>query len=208
VPIWHFSLLLVACILLAACGYQFQVEGKGPTIGPTKAVEGKTDKPQPRLRILMMENKAFEPNLEIKYTSYLRREFSTGSGALVVGDGQAADLIMKPYLVSVSLPALAFNQTATLEDRATVMIKVTVEDTKTGKMVWDRMATASSEYFVTNDIQFNRVLQSRAQEQAGRLIAEDLATQFLSFLEVGPERKTPGLPPLPSQTPMPGIGVR
>jgi hypothetical protein len=38
---------------------------------------------------------------------------------------------------------------------------------------------------VTNDLQFNRVLQLRALEQAGRLIAEDLATRFLSYLEAG-----------------------
>ena len=34
-------------------------------------------------------------------------------------------------------------------------------------------------------------------EQAGRLIAEDLATQFMSFLEAGPEpqKAVPGAPP-------------
>jgi hypothetical protein len=38
---------------------------------------------------------------------------------------------------------------------------------------------------VTNDLQFNRVLQNRALEQAGRYVAEDLASRFLMQLESG-----------------------
>jgi hypothetical protein len=34
-------------------------------------------------------------------------------------------------------------------------------------------------------LQFNRVLQNRALEQAGRFIAEDLASRFLLQLESG-----------------------
>jgi len=196
---------LAASILLAACGYQFQVEGPGPTIGAAKAVhEGKPDKPPPRVRILTLENKAFQPNLEVKYTSYIRKEFSTGSGASVVSDGQPADLILKGAIVGVSAPALAFNQVATLENRVVVVVKVTAEDAKTGKIQWDRLATAQSEYFVTNDLQFNRLLETRALEQVGRLIAQDLATQFLNFLEVGPEPKqVQGV--IPTQMPPPAM---
>ena len=77
---------------------------------------------------------------------------------------------------------------------------------RTGKVVWDRPSTASSEFFLTNDLQFNRVLQTRALEQAGRLIAEDLATQFLDYLEAGPQPVKPagGLAPLPPPEPEPG----
>lgn len=195
---------LAMLVLLAACGYQFQVEGPGPTIGPTKAgADGKPEKPPPRLRILTLENKAFEPNLEVKYTGYIRHEFSTGSGTTVVADGQPADMILKGAIVMVSIPALAFTQGATLENRVSVIVKASVEDTHTGKIVWDRYASASSEFFVTNDLQFNRVLQTRALEQAGRLVAEDLATQFLSFVEVGPEPKQTHAVPLPLGAPMP-----
>ena len=195
----HCLLPIAYCLFLGACGYQFQVEGPGPTIGGTSATrpDGRPAKPPPRLRIMNFENKAFEPNLEIKYTAYTRHEFSAGSGAIVVSQGEQADLILKGQLVSVSVPSIAFTKSETQESRVTVSVKVFVEDVKTGKVVWDRLASASSEFFVTNDLQFNRVLQTRALEQAGRLIAEDLATQFLNFLEVGPEPQTPvpGAPP-------------
>ena len=39
--------------------------------------------------------------------------------------------------------------------------------------------------FLTQDLQFNRVLQNRALEQAGRFVAEDLASRFLLFLDTG-----------------------
>ena len=192
-------LLLPFALPLAGCGYQFQVEGKGPTIGGSSLTrpDGQSAKPLPRLRIMTFENKAFEPNLEIKYTAYTRHEFSAGSGAMVVPQGAQADLIMKGQLVSVAIPSIAFTKSDTLESRVTVSVKVSVEDVTTGKVVWDRLASASSEFFVTNDLQFNRVLQTRALEQAGRLIAEDLATQFMNFLEAGPEPKklVPGAPP-------------
>jgi len=153
------------------------------------------------------ENKAFEPNLEIKYTTYTRHEFSAGSGAIVVPPGELADMTLKGQIVSVVVPSIAFTQSATLESRVTVTVRAFVEDSASGKVLWDRVASASSEYFVTNDLQFNRVLQTRAMEQAGRLIAEDLATQFLSFLEAGPEPGRPGVLQLaPVSAPEPGKG--
>ena len=49
--------------------------------------------------------------------------------------------------------------------------------------MWEQRATGASEYFLTNDLQFNSVLQRRALEQAGAKIAGDLATRFLLYLE-------------------------
>ena len=62
---------------------------------------------------------------------------------------------------------------------------VKVEETRTKRLVWTQMAKGSSEFYVTPDLQFNRVLQNRALEQAGRFVAEDLASRFLLQLESG-----------------------
>jgi hypothetical protein len=128
---------------------------------------------------------SFEPNLEAKFTTYTRHEFAAGSGAQVVTDSEEADLVLKAQIVSVILPTLTFDITRTLETRATVFVTAVVQERGTGKPVWNQTVTASSEFFVTEDLQFNRVLQTRALEQAGRLIAEDLATRFLDHLESG-----------------------
>ena len=170
-------------LTLTACGYQFRVEGAGPTIGgatPTTA-----SGPSPRLIIRTLTNSSFEPNLETRYTNYLREEFSTGSGAKVVSDSEGADLILSGRILSVTLPTLSFSQTATLESRAEVVLVIRVEDAQTKKLVWTQIVKGASEFFVTSDLQFNRTLQNRAMEQAGRLVASDLAARFLLQLETG-----------------------
>jgi len=174
---------LASCLALAACGYQFRVEGPGPTIGGTAASTSK--EPPPRLVIRTLENRSFEPNLETRYTNYLRHEFSSGSGAQVVPDSEAADLVLTGSILSVSVPSLSFTQTTTFESRTEVVVLVKVEETRTKKPVWVQTAKGASEFFVTTDLQFNRVLQNRALEQAGRFAAADLAARFLMHVESG-----------------------
>ena len=184
-------LACLACLaLLAGCGYQFRVEGAGPTIGSTTATSSSTS-PPPRLIVRTLENKSFEPNLETRYTNYLRHEFSSGSGAQIVMDTEAADLVLSGKILSVSVPTLSFSQTTTLESRAEVVVIVKVEETRTNRLVWAQTAKGTSEFYVTSDLQFNRVLQNRALEQAGRFIAEDLASRFLLQLESGQLAKPP-----------------
>lgn len=175
--------VVVLCWFCSGCGYQFRVEGAGPTIGGSKATA--SQEPQPRLVIRTLENKTFEPNLETRYTNYLRHEFSSGSGAQVVPDSEAADLVLTGQILSVSVPSLSFTQTTTLESRTEVVVLVKVEETRTKKVVWTQTAKGASEFFVTTDIQFNRALQNRALEQAGRFAAADLAARFLVHVESG-----------------------
>ncbi len=189
--LFPFSFFLVMTVL-AGCGYQFRVEGTGPTIGG--APDAANQATAPRMLIQFFENKSFEPNLEHKYTNYVRHEFSAGSGTRIVPRMEDADLVLKGSILSVSIPTIAFSQTITLESRVTVTVTAKVEEARTGKVIWAQTAMASSEFFVTNDLQFNRVLQTRAVEQAGRLIAEDLATQFLNHLERTQSRPSAGRP--------------
>ena len=166
-------------------------------LGPQSGVQRQTSSstsPPPRLVVRTLENKSFEPNLEIRYTNYLRHEFSSGSGAQIVPEAEAADLVLSGQILSVSLPTLSFSQTTTLESRAEVVVIVKVEETRTKRLVWAQTAKGASEFFVTTDLQFNRVLQNRALEQAGRFIAEDLASRFLLQLESGQLAKPPARP--------------
>jgi len=180
----HVLALCLSLVLLGGCGYQFRVEGAGPTIGGTAAASSSTS-PPPRLIVRTLENKSFEPNLETRYTNYLRHEFSSGSGAQVVPDSEAADLVLSGQILSVILPSLSFSQTTTLESRTEVVVVIKVEETRTQRLVWAQTSKGTSEFYVTSDLQFNRILQNRALEQAGRFIAEDLASRFLLQLESG-----------------------
>ena len=181
IPSTFITALLVST--LVSCGYQFRVDGAGPTIGGATA--STLTEPPPRLIIRTLVNNSFEPNLEMRYTNYFRDEFSAGSGAQVVPESEAADLVLTGRILSVIVPTLSFSQTATLESRTEVVIQVLVEDARSRKVVWRQLAKGSSEFFVTPDLQFNRALQNRAIEQAGRFVAADLAARFLLQLETG-----------------------
>jgi hypothetical protein len=59
------------------------------------------------------------------------------------------------------------------------------------------MAKGASEFYVTPDLQFNRALQNRAMEQAGRFVAADVAARFLLYLESGGLAKRTTAPAAP-----------
>lgn len=143
------------------------------------------------MAIQTFENRSSEPNLEVKYTSYARQEFASGSGAEIVPEFGPADVVLKGQILSVIIPTLSFTIEKQLESRVTVRVRAAVEDARTKKLLWVQVATATSEFFITEDLQFNRVLQIRALEQAGQMAAQDLATQFLNHLE------TYGMAPAP-----------
>ncbi|HNL89894.1 MAG TPA: LPS assembly lipoprotein LptE [Nitrospira sp.] len=175
---------LAMSLSLSACGYQFRVQGAGPTVGG--APETTTKRTQtPRLAILPISNTTYEPNFEIKLANYLRREFSAGAGAEIVGPSAGADLFLSGQIMQILLPTLSFDQTTTFESRVEMLVSVKIEDAKTKRVVWSQVAKGTSEFFLTQDLQFNRVLQNRALEQAGRFVAEDLASRFLLFLDAG-----------------------
>jgi hypothetical protein len=193
-------ILCIAVLWSTGCGYQFRVEGPGPTIGASPSAASPI--PPPRVAIRVLRNASFEPNLEVRFTNYIRHEFSSGSGAQVVPEGEEADLILSGDILSVIVPTLSFTQTTTLESRTEVVIGVRVEESRTKKVVWSHLAKGTSEFFITTDLQFNRVLQNRALEQAGKYIAEDLASRFLFQLESGRLSK-PVANSMPSQSKKP-----
>jgi hypothetical protein len=177
----------------AGCGYQFTVEGPGPVIGGGSASIAQG--PPVRMALHTLKNNSFEPNLEFKYTRYLRQAMQSAGSAEFVDEDEAmsADYILEGAILSVSLPSVAFSRTQTQESRVMVTVIVKVKDRKTSKILWSQTASSTAEFFVgatsTSDsetgLQFNRVLQDRALEQAGQLVAADLADRFLGARDLG-----------------------
>lgn len=202
---------LLVATLGAGCGYQFGVEGPGPTLGGASAqAKAAAEGPPKRLSIVNLINNTFEPNLEIKYSNYIRHEFGAGSGAELVNSKEAADYVLKGTIISLLIPTVSFSQFQTLESRVEAIVMVQAEDVRTKKIVWAQTAKGASEFFVTNDLQFNRVLQTRALEQAGRFIASDLSSRFSLYLEEVRAGKTPpvNLPSGQVVPIIPGAGAR
>ena len=130
------------------------------------------------------DNRTLEANLEIKLTNYMRREFS-GTGTQIVGESEPADLLLTGQVLGITMPTLSFDQTTTFESRIELLLTVKVEEMRSKKVVWTQIVKGTSEFFITQDLQFNRVLQNRALEQASLYAAGDLASRYSVFLESG-----------------------
>ena len=87
----------------------------------------------------------------------------------------------------MSTSSLTFSGTQTREGRVHVVLRVTVEDRKNGKIVWGKTSSGMGEFFINqtagvgisnDELQTNQVLQDRALEQAGRRVTESLAEDF------------------------------
>ena len=167
--------------------------------------------PPIRLAIPPFKNQSFEPNLELKYTQYVRKALQSGGMAEFTEDKGAADFILEGTILSVILPSLAFSQTQTQESRVQVSVGVTVKDQPKGKVRWTHAGTSSAEFFVGatstdgsgGGLQFNRVLQDRALEQAGQQVAEDIADRFLTARDQGKFGRVPQPEPKKTDTSSP-----
>lgn len=183
---------MIALAFASGCGYQFTVEGPGPFIGGLSSPV--QDEVPIRLAIRGFANRTFRDDLKAKYTAYVKQEFAARSGVKVLNDATKADFLLKGEIVSVKIVPLAFRTDETRQSRVIVQVRVTVEDTKTGKIVWGQTATESATYLENrqpdpnpnqDSLQFNQVLQGRALEQAGHEIAQNLAVKFWIAREHG-----------------------
>ncbi|WP_447969378.1 LPS assembly lipoprotein LptE [Nitrospira sp. M1] len=206
----HYGILILFTISLCTtgCGYRFSVEGRGPTLGTASVPE--YEGPPVVMVIQPLANRSFESNLEYKYTEYLKDEFVVTGGASLVDNIRDADYVMKGAIESVTLPSLTFSQNQTQESRVTVNVRVQIAERRSGKILWQQTSSSSAEFFVGSSsssgggggIQFNRVLQDRALEQAGQFVVEDLADRFLFAREQGVFTPEP-TKPLPASTETP-----
>lgn len=179
------GVVLMVLAALIGCGYRFSVEGPGPRIGGGSAP--RAEGPSVRLAIQDVANRTFYRDLESAYTDYMRQEFAVSSGAQVVADPAQADYVIKGEIVSVTVPSLTFSTAQIRESRVHAVVRVTVEHRSAGNVPWTKTATGTGEFFVNRAadvegsqdvIQFNRVLQDRALEQAGQEAMERLAAAF------------------------------
>ena len=188
----HFFLIVMGLsLLVSGCGYRFTVEGVGPRIGG-----GGVEDSGPLVPLIIQDfiNRTFHSNLEFTYSRYMRQEFAASSGAKVLYDKEQADFVMKGEIVSVNVQGLVFSGTEAREASVNVVVRVTVEDRKTGRIVWSETATGTAPFFVNqssdteagqDQLQFNQVLRDRALEQAGQIVAEILAADFWDARDQG-----------------------
>jgi len=159
--------LTLLCISLSGCGYEF-----GTTLRPGSA-HGLS------LAVPVFYNDTFEPVLDKRITEFVRRQLLQADGLTLVNDAGGAPLVLKGRIRGYGLQILSFRQGQVNEQRVTLAVEVTFEDTAAKQILWQETYTTSAEFFQTFDLATNRARQDRATEEACQAMAEHIVSRVL-----------------------------
>jgi outer membrane lipopolysaccharide assembly protein LptE/RlpB len=160
-------LIAILSLGLAGCGYEF-----GGTAKPG-AVYGMT------LAVPVFHNDTFEPILDKRVTEFVRRQFLQADGLTLVNEARSAPLVLSGRIRAYSLQTLSFRQGQTNEQRVTLVVAVSLQDSTAKKVIWQETYTTSAEFFLTSDLATNRARQDRAAEEAAQAMAEHIVSRVL-----------------------------
>ena len=167
-----FLLAVLMSFGLGGCGYEFGGTTKpGPAYGLTLAVP-------------VFHNDTFEPILDKRVTEFVRRQFLQADGLTLVNDARSAPLVLSGRVRGYGLQILSFRQGQTNEQRVTLVVAVSLQDTTAKKVLWQETYTTSAEFFLTTDLGTNRSRQDRATEEAAQAMAEHIVSRVLEDHEL------------------------
>jgi outer membrane lipopolysaccharide assembly protein LptE/RlpB len=164
-------LLLFLLLLLSSCGYRFSSRGE---------LIPEDDK---TIAIPAFINGTAEPYVDVEVTKAVVNEFLT-DGRLKVVSAESADLVLRGTVTKFEMTPSAYS-TANYVQSYTVSlaVKVTVEDVKTHKLIWQETGLGSVfvvSYPVTlGDITATKIAKETALKNAGRDVASTLRSRLL-----------------------------
>lgn len=128
-------------LLLAGCGYHF-AGGGGETFHP--AVRS--------VYVDAFINRTSEANVDNLLRTAFNSEFVQGGRFKLAVSPAEADAIFKGAIVTLVASPLAYKPTnLSAEDRITVVLELSLEESQTGKVLWsNRSFTSTGDYAVTS----------------------------------------------------------
>lgn len=134
----HYPILL-ACLLLAACGYRFA--GGGSLPGGAESIS-----------VLMPENRTAESGIQAQLNSDIVYEFTRRESARIA-PSETADAILSGVITTVQDTDIAHTGTSTASQRrVTLTVDMQLEN-KNGKVLWRRSGLSDYEAY---DVAANR----------------------------------------------------
>jgi len=157
----------MACLLLElACGYR--LVGRDSPIAPGLQ----------QIFIPIFANKTAEPLIEQEITRALRQELMA-DGRLTLVPMKQADAILEGEILSYALIPLSFDTKDNVtEYRLNMTIKITLQDIKRRKVLFQDSIKASKEYLVNESIANSEI----GRQEALRRAARDFALELLDLL--------------------------
>ena len=156
----HSVSILLCLVLAAGCGYRL-ARPSNPLLDNIETIA-----------IPFFKNNSFEPGLEAIFTNAFVSEFVESRRLQVVGVEQA-DVVLYGKIKDVNQDSIAYNlDDKAREYRIMVVLSVSLEDRRTGSVLWKRGSMKHSEEFPVSQ---QTVFSEAAKREALKTLADDLA---------------------------------
>lgn len=172
--------------LLFGCGYQSSLEKAPPGYLIKENVDGKEVSKSvhlSRLSIPVFDNRTFEPLIENTLTRRFRQQVLMDGHMKLVAIKENSDMILEGELISFGQSPLSFDSNnSALEYRISLVLKISLKDSKSNKILWQKSGiTSASDYYVNVDASLNRAALDRAIDEASKVLAEDVISEILDL---------------------------
>lgn len=159
------------CVILFGCGYSFAPRGE--------SIDNRIQK----IYVESFVNKTSQAEIENYFRTAFINQFIQNSRFKIVSDVEAADAVVRGKVVNFNTSPLSYlpNNLAA-EERATVSMDVTFEDSASGKVIWSsKNMTDSIDYTLDQDIN----MLSAARKQALMQLADNMAEKAFNLMMSG-----------------------
>jgi hypothetical protein len=181
--------VIVPVIFLAlclGCGYQSSLEKAPPSYLIKENIDGKEVSKSvhlSRLSIPVFDNRTFEPLIENTLTRRFRQQVLMDGHMKLVAGKENSDMILEGDLISFGQTPLSFDSNnSALEYRISLVLKMTLKDAKSNKILWEKSGiNSASDYHVNVDASLNRAALDRAIDEASKVLAEDVISEILDL---------------------------
>ena len=163
------KLTAILCVVLCVC---MTILGCGYTIANTPL-----SKDYRTIAAPAFKNDTFEEDLQVLFNNALIRQLEADGRLRVVNDPASADLVLKGTLTHFEPHAISY---VTKEDeiaqfQITIVASATLEDTRTGKVLWKDTNIRGSDFYQTR----GGHTREQALEEATQRLVERLIYQCL-----------------------------
>ena len=158
-------------VSLFGCGYSFTSRGE--------SIDSRIQK----VYVESFVNKTAQAEIENYLRTALINQFIQNSRFKIVSSAEGADAIVRGKIINLNTSPLSYIKNGlAAEERATVTLALTFEDTANSKIIWSSKNMANSiDYSLNEDIN----LLPSARKQALRKLANDMAEKAFNLMMSG-----------------------
>ncbi len=135
-PVGRWWAALCVCLTVFGCGY---------SVANTRLSDDYRT-----IAIPAFKNESFEQEVQIRVTNLLIREMEADGRLRVVDDPGSADLVLRGAITGFEAHAISFSTDDNIgQFKITLVARATLEDTKTGRVIWQDDNLRGSDFYET-----------------------------------------------------------